>query len=45
MEKYYYDRGISLDSIARINKKKNAVMRRIVEIRREKAKPKLTTLL
>jgi hypothetical protein len=34
-----------MDSLSRINKLKNAVMRRIVEIRQMKAKPKLSALL
>ena len=41
MEKFM-DKKTNLDTIARITKKKNAVMRRIVEIRQMKAKPKLS---
>lgn len=40
--KYYHKTGVALDSFTRISKKKNAVMRRIVEIREMKAKPKLS---
>jgi hypothetical protein len=35
----------NLATIARVTKKKNAVMRRVVEIRQMKAKPKLNQLL
>jgi hypothetical protein len=34
-----------MDAIARLTRKKNTIMRRIVEIRDMKAKPKLSKLL
>lgn len=43
--KYYERTGVALATFSRIAKKKNAVMRRIVEIRQMKAKPKLSQLL
>lgn len=44
-QKIYDPHGITMDMLARVNRLKNAVMRRIVEIRQMKAKPKLSTLL
>ena len=43
--KYYEERGMHADNFAKFCKAKNAVMRRIVEIRQMKAKPKLPALL
>lgn len=45
INKYYIPKGLNLQSLARIVRLKNAVMRRIVEIRVMKAKPKLSVLL
>ena len=45
ISKYYLPKGLNLQSLARITRLKNAVMRRIVEIRVMKAKPKLSVLL
>ena len=45
LEKYYKPRGLTLDVFKRLTKMKNVVMRRVLEIRQQKAKPKLTDLL
>jgi len=45
INKYYIPKGLNLQSLARITRLKNAVMRRIVEIRVMKTKPKLSVLL
>ena len=45
LEKHYKPRGLSMDAIARLSRMKNAIMRRICEIRDMKAKPKLNKLL
>lgn len=44
-EKHYVPRKLTMDAIARLTRKKNTIMRRIVEIRDMKAKPKLPKLL
>ena len=45
IEKYYKPKNLSIDSFRRMTKMKNVVMRRVIEIRQQKAKPKLTDLL
>ena len=45
LEKHYVPRKLTMDAIARLTRKKNTIMRRIVEIRDMKAKPKLSKLL
>ena len=45
LEKHYVPRKLTMDAIVRITRKKNTIMRRIVEIRDMKAKPKLSKLL
>jgi hypothetical protein len=45
LNKHYAPKGLTLEAFARLTRKKNAVMRRIVEIRTMKAKPKLPKLL
>ena len=45
MDKAYKAKGLTIEAFKRLSKKKNVVMRRILEIRQMKAKPKLTDLM
>ncbi|CDW81634.1 UNKNOWN [Stylonychia lemnae] len=45
MDKHYKPKNLSLESFRRMTRMKNVVMRRIIEIREQKAKPKLQDLL
>lgn len=45
MEKHYKPKNLTLESFKRMARMKNVVMRRVLEIRQQKAKPKLTDLL
>lgn len=45
MEKYYKPKNLTLETFKRMTRMKNVVMRRVLEIRQEKAKPKLTDLI
>lgn len=45
MDSHYKPKGITVETFRRLTKVKNVVMRRVLEIRQEKAKPKLSDLL
>ena len=45
MEKHYKQKNMTMETFKRMTKMKNVVMRRVIEIRQQKAKPKLTDLL
>jgi hypothetical protein len=45
LKKHYEPRKLHMEAITRLTRKKNAIMRRIIEIRDMKAKPKLSKLL
>jgi hypothetical protein len=41
MDAHYKAKGLTLETFKRLTKMKNVVMRRVLEIRQQKAKPKL----
>ena len=45
LHKHYKPKNLTLESFKRMTRMKNVVMRRIIEIREQKAKPKLQDLL
>ncbi len=45
MDKHYKPKNLTLESFRRMTRMKNVVMRRVLEIRQEKTKPKLSDLL
>ena len=45
MDKHYKQKNLTLESFRRMTRMKNVVMRRVLEIRQEKTKPKLSDLL
>ena len=45
MDAHYKAKNLTLEAFKRLTKMKNVVMRRVLEIRQQKAKPKLQDLL